>query len=80
MTAQIDSGANKNSSLLEDDIPPQKLGQTPPSLLSVLEVWRCRMPTGDANVWEAGKGSGHPTEGSPAFQHPSHSGEKALTV
>lgn len=39
-TAQIDSGANKNSSLLDDDIPPEKLGQPPPSLLSVLELWR----------------------------------------
>lgn len=36
MTAQIDSGANRNSSLLEDDIPPEKLGQNTPNLLSVL--------------------------------------------
>lgn len=39
-----------------------------------------RTPTGDADVWEAGKGSGDPTEESPAFQHPSHSGEKPVPV
>lgn len=70
VTAQIDSGANKNSSLLEDDIPPEKWGQSLPNLFSVLEVWRWQNPTGDADVWEPGKGFWPPTEESPAFHHP----------
>lgn len=39
-----------------------------------------RTPTADADVWEDGKGSGDPTEESPAFQHPSCSGEKPVPV